>query len=857
MKLRLLILSVFYCCALNAQTVVPVGAGSYASEPPTTLPAATLAFANRDVNVPLGNTRPIPTNDWWTDMLMHNFGGNLHAYPVTIKPQNYGCDMFFPVTWAGQDMVKDFPLRVKGVGFTPVKNIAQDWNDWGLKINLQDAAKYMNITIANGMPMAWYEVSGFNPYIEFGNGVTFFKPDGSAATFPYTGSSLGVVYGGKTYGIYAPDNTSFTITGSTVTMVNPGTTTYFTVAALKQQSDLLYYNTFAYSIPRDTKVSWNYRPLDAKIDITYTITTDNLKGGTERRVVQGFIPHHYKDATQTFAFNGRDYATPRGLLKCAVGNIFSFTYDFTGVLGHMPAPNVQNVPNPYDPLKMKTMTDAFATRTGYGNDSYWGGKDLVNYSKFALISNEIGNTNFASIRDKSKNALIDWLTYTPGETAHYFARYDKWKALVGFAPSFGSEQFTDNHFHYGYHIHAAALLGMIDKPFINSYGPMLTQIVKQFANWDRTDTNYPFLRTFSPWRGHSYAGGTSAGDGNNQESTSEAMQSWAGMFMLGDIMGNIGMRDAAAFGYLSESRAIKEYWLDVDNQNLPATFPHPFVGIVFDGGMSYGTWFSARPIHIHGIQWLPWAPYMNHMMKYPAYLQTDYALMKSEEQTQYGVSDESNFGADWANVALSYQQMFNPAYTAQRFDQYWAAPNNTPYNNVTKDVTSGLSYYYMHSNRTLGTIQWNSHTSAPNSTVYFNASTGLYSYVGFNSKPTVENVVIYTNGIAIGTINVPAYTFFNRNNLDVTLATESNNFVENEIKFYPNPFSNTVTIQSIDSDKKIESVKVYDMLGKFIEEIKNTDQKSSMTIGSNYQSGAYIAKISGDFGTKNIRLIKK
>ena len=78
---------------------------------------------------------------------------------------------------------------------------------------------------------------------------------------------------------------------------------------------------------------------------------------------------------------------------------------------------------------------------------------------------------------------------------------------------------------------------------------------KEYANWDRNDSDFPFLRNFDPWMGHSYAGGIGSPGGSNQESTSEAIQSWAALFFLGSLLGDEGMRDAGAFGYLSESNA--------------------------------------------------------------------------------------------------------------------------------------------------------------------------------------------------------------------------------------------------------------------------------------------------------------
>lgn len=853
MRLVVTTFCLFASFVFFGQEVVSVGAGSYASFP---LPSENVStFANRALNVPEGNTKPIPTNDWWTQVLTENYAGNLWAYPLIIRPQSYGAQLYFPVNWQGQDMVKDYPVTLRGTNFNPSKNIAKEWHDWGLTVNMQDGDKVMDITLGNGIPMAWFEITGFDARIEFGNGATYFNEDGTIATFPFTGNKLAVVYGGKRYGVYAPDNTSFTRTGHTVVLGNPTGSSFYTLATLKNAEDLSYFETFAYSIPRNTEVTWDYQPELAKIDVTYTIITENLKGESENRILQGFLPHHYKNCTQDFSFNGKQYDTPRGLLKVAEGNTFSFSYAFNGVVGHLPEPTVQDIPNPYLPDRMSTMINSFSTVTSYGDDTYWGGKNLLNFSKYALMAKEIENPNFETIKSNAKNAIIDWLTYTPGETSRYFARYENWKGLVGFNPSFGSEQFTDHHFHYGYLIHAASLLAMIDKPFLDDYELMLREVVKEYANWDKNDTRYPYFRTFSPWRGHSYAGGLSSGDGNNQESTSEAMQSWAGMFFLGDVLQDYEMRDAAAFGYLMESRATREYWYDVDDENIPAVFNHSMIGVVFDGGMLYGTWFSNAPLHIHGIQWLPYSPILNYMAEYLDYMEADYNLMQAEQIIHTPSHlEEADYGADWANVALCIKQMFNPSETASQFDEYWDAPNGSPKKNVVNYVTAGQTYYYLHSNRTLGSIQFDYYTSAPNSQVYYNETTGLFTYIGFNSQMVETDVVVYHNGSAIGTITVEPYSFFNTTELN-NLSTTS--FIEDDIKLYPNPFDDKVTIALNDSSITIQSVQVYGILGNLIEEVLLENQTNEFKLGTNYTSGIYIIKVKTNLGTTSYKLIKK
>ena len=66
------------------------------------------------------------------------------------------------------------------------------------------------------------------------------------------------------------------------------------------------------------------------------------------------------------------------------------------------------------------------------------------------------------------------------------------------------------------------------------------------ANYNRNDTNYPFLRNFSPFYGHNWANGTSGG-GADQESTSEAINFAAGLIELGLLLGNNEWRDMGMY----------------------------------------------------------------------------------------------------------------------------------------------------------------------------------------------------------------------------------------------------------------------------------------------------------------------
>ncbi|ACU60275.1 glycosyl hydrolase [Chitinophaga pinensis] len=533
---------------------------------------------------------------------------------------------------------------------------------------------------------------------------------------------------------------------------------YFVVSALPAPGDLPTYETYAFNKVTNTAVGYDYDANAGKVYVNWNITTANLKGQAAGNTIQGFLPHLYQNAANSIAFTAVNYVTPRGSMKTAIGKTFSFTYDFNGILPTYNSPyrNAADA-SPYNANAMFDMLTRFSKKTGYGGDTYWGGKDLVNYAKYTLMAKELNHQAYQSLKAKTRESLVNWLTYTPGETEKFFARYDRWGAIVGFNESYGSAEFTDNHFHYGYLIYACALYGMTDPDFLTQYGPMIKLVAKQYANWDRTDNFLPFFRTFDPWIGHSYAGGTSSSTGNNQESTSEAMQSWIGLFLLGDMLNDEAIRDAGAFGYISEAYATLEYWFDWKNRNLPAAYPHNIVGILSNQGFAYGTYFSASPVHIHGIQYLPVNPGFKYLAKDTTWAKREYSDMMTESAAIDGHTSETDFGDDWAHVALGFRQLFDPKYAAGFMANNLAlAPTDTRY--IMDYEVAGMTYFYTHANQNLGFFSFNFRTNFPSSSVF--EKNGAFSYaVAYNPAASAKTCNVYNAaGAIVASFNVPART---------------------------------------------------------------------------------------------------
>jgi Glycosyl hydrolase family 81 C-terminal domain len=181
----------------------------------------------------------------------------------------------------------------------------------------------------------------------------------------------------------------------------------------------------------------------------------------------------------------------------------------------------------------------------------------------------------AEMRDYILQALKELVgQWADVYTAQFIQYNPTFKTTYGFPAGFGSVQnLNDHHFHFGYFLRAAAAIGRYDRAWLDGYLPFFDELRKDVANYDRSNTNYPFLRNFSPFYGHNWADGTSQ-NGANQESTSEAINFSTGLMELGLLLGNNEWRDMGMYMYEQEILAAEQYWFNQD-ATLPNVVPRP------------------------------------------------------------------------------------------------------------------------------------------------------------------------------------------------------------------------------------------------------------------------------------------
>jgi hypothetical protein len=511
--------------------------------------------------------------------------------------------------------------------FSPARSTALRWGDQNYTTRMQQpgGSQHMDVTAYRGSPYTWIETDGVTPQVTVAGDAKITDSAGKALTFPLTTDRFAVTQGGRTFGVHAPANTAFTRSGNVISATTP--ITHLVISAVPKAGltlDDLHRTAFA--VPRDSRMDYALDQQAGTVSETWTVDTEPLEG-TNTDTVVGFLPQFYVDTTTDVAFTKASYDTPQGPLKTATGSGgFTVTFPFEGL-----APMAAKPTGPaFDEGRMRGYVDDYAAKAAGkltledGTDTYWYGKELQQAAEYMLVAQQLGDTAAATeLQTRLRDALTDWYTYTPGETAGYFTGYGKWGGLTGFKDSYGSDQFNDRHFHYGYFALAAGMLALTDPQFAEQYGDMATLVTQDYGSWKRGDPQFPHLRTFDTFLGRSNAGGFSSQGGENQESSSEAVQSWFGEYLLGTALGNADMQAAGAMGYVTERATVRQSYMDAvggaDASNphgpsvWPAQFTSPWVGILNDRGPTYSNYFSGDCLWTAGIQWMPTGQELNYL----------------------------------------------------------------------------------------------------------------------------------------------------------------------------------------------------------------------------------------------------
>lgn len=261
-------------------------------------------------------------------------------------------------------------------------------------------------------------------------------------------------------------------------------------------------------------------------------------------------------------------------------------------------------------------------------DTYFGGKALQRAAMLLMLAHELGLESEAAQVAGALDAELSLWADPQGcaqRDAFCFVYDPDGRGVVGLTPSFGSEEYNDHHFHYGYFLYAAAVMAGYDPSVVDRYAPVMDLLAADIAG--SGGEYFPQRRVFDPYASHSWASGTAPfGDGNNQESVSEAVNAWAGLELWARARGNEALRTQASWLLSLEAAAGTRYWTDPD-LSTPAFdgFDHGIVVLNWGGKRDYATWFSAEPAAMLGILLLPMSPSSGYLATTPERIRANVA----------------------------------------------------------------------------------------------------------------------------------------------------------------------------------------------------------------------------------------
>jgi endo-1,3(4)-beta-glucanase len=349
--------------------VVPMGSGSYTTTFPGTDAAGRNALPPGTPNLS-GNAagKPVPTNDWWSNFLTSNFGGNCFNYPLNYQSKTSGLVINNTVPGAAKreyrQPISDVHAIVAGTsGLAASKASVNDYSDWTVTLSWDDKFK---ATIGQGMPFTYFtkasaEVAQVTVHAHYTAGVTI------------SGNKLLVLnnMNGANFVVYGPAGSTWTANGGTYTSTLNGKN-YWSMAMLPAGAEVTEtaaeFEKYAYVFPGNTQVAWKYTPSTGVVRTSFT-TTPDVKEGSPNTMLQGLLPHQWAhlapDSPQPGSYI---YSTVRGQMKMLASNTFFVENTFRGILPTLPglakySKDFGAVPG-FDPAVLTSKLDALKNDAG-------------------------------------------------------------------------------------------------------------------------------------------------------------------------------------------------------------------------------------------------------------------------------------------------------------------------------------------------------------------------------------------------------------------------------------------------------------------------------------------------------------
>ena len=530
----------------------------------------------------------------------------LWSFPVALRFDNGALSLSVSDPVASANAIVTPFVPTLSIQTAPGTARIEQYGDFHVVAAVGDDTDPARVTVAQGSPAVWLRPAGdrfsFNLAMPAEVAAVDGGPlgDGSSVTTDHLSVTLA---DGRGWNIVAGARVTWTRAGTQIRadLASLGERPEFGVVARPVDHGLTW-NDQAYATGLDrvteTQAEWQL----ASSEVLQRLTWKRRRGGAGLIMT---LPHQRLAGRVLGEAVAGTFPTARGDLRVALTAIVEWAAPLTELALEVPDVPLTSGERTAVQAELDRELKAIGAGEALPAGSYFGPKALGRLATLVDLSRRYGSVaTTTGLLDVLEAGVLDWTTYRGNDDSRWLAYDPVWGGMLAGVPEFGHQDYNDHLFQFGYLIQAAATLAEARPALIGQLKPVIDLLAADVGTGSCT-AGFPASRSFNAYEGHSYASGFAPfADGNNQESSSEAVHGWWALTRWAVATGQTEVAQRSASLYATEAATARMYWLG-EGLVRPAGFNHRTSGIVWGAKVDFATFFDARPASVVGIQLLP------------------------------------------------------------------------------------------------------------------------------------------------------------------------------------------------------------------------------------------------------------
>lgn len=673
-------------------------------EPPSVFPKE-----NLDITLPSGvpTGSPIQTNKFYTNFILGD-----QTYPAYVQPYSVWWSKLEKFPGLGISHTND-SQRVYGpdasanpveyyinpVGLISLAFSAADFTDSNMALSVSNLDTFsvtatlssstgsIDFPLVQGMGFVTAKYDGkLTPLISTQLGIDTFVQSSSSPSSSIQ-KYVATLFNGISWVIYVTlpsDSSDFSLSvdSSSGSIVGSSNAQVIIQVASVPTGTESYYDQAAGMYPVSGSVSGT---VGASSSASYAITF-NTEGSSEcGSTLMMALPHHvesFSSSTSSKATSITLDSTNKGVMTGYLTNSFEFQESLNQEIQFLPWSSASafgsGLSYSADALTLIATVANSEIEGDIGSQTnldstYFSGKAFDKFAYILLVINDVLKNSEVSQEtlDRLKTAFSVFTSNEQQTPLMYDTLLKGVTSASGqdgdSSADFGSPYYNDHHFHYGYFIHTAAVIGYVDKQYGGTWAEdnkaWVNSLVRDVANPSSDDSYFPVFRSFDWFSGHSWAKGMFASsDGKDEESSSEDYNFSYGMKLWGKVIGDSSMEARGDLMISVMRRSMNDYfYMQDDNTIQPSNFiANKVPGITFENKLDHITYFGTNVEYIQGIHMIPITPVSSYLRQ-PEFVEQEWNSILS--------SLVGTLNSGWVGILRLNQALFDPKSSYEFFAQ--------------------------------------------------------------------------------------------------------------------------------------------------------------------------------------------